>query len=525
MEGKHWDVYISYFQSLKNFYVYNKTDKPIIHEISTTLQHLDSELLTLVSLKPGDLVAAKYESDGLWYRATVLDLKENACMVQFIDYGNKELTSQIKKLPEKLFSYNPMAYNCMLDDVNNEEHIITTDTDICNVVFEFMTSIEIVLKFLNNTEPYVVKMKWDNRNIKIFLDNIISYGITFETYKAQQINDQSNTKMEVNLIHTESINEFYVETEDAEKKKQKIEHELSYGTIWEPLTEYKIGKVAVAKSTVDDRWYRVRIVKIHDKNNCACYLIDYGLKVDCVEFYEAIGYLKSIPPIIKRCSLYMPNTKRKMLFNILSQCFIDEMAVCKDKKKMISIVKTGEPNVVELYVDNLSVATIIGPKPVIVFHVFHINALTVQIDSSKRRAVVHELENINTLPPVKNPRTGNLYGVYFNDRWYRAYLKQINGEFLEINMVDMGSTQITVNKLYDLPKHMKNVKYLSVHCSLGLSDQYYSSLKLRNLCNPNNNNKFMMFVLKHNPNATDGHLVHLLLDNKDVKSMIKKDGN
>lgn len=524
MEGKCWNAYISYFKSLKNFYVHNKSDKPIIQKISTCLQQLDSELLTLVSLKPGDLVAAKYQCDGLWYRASILDVEKNNCTVQFIDNGNKEITSQIKKLPENLCSFHPMAYHCMLNDIDNEEYLITTDKDIFDVVFEFITNIEVTLKFLNNAEPYAVKMKLDNRNIKIFLDNIISYGITFETYETLKINDRSDTKMEVNLIYTESINEFYVETEDADERKQKIEHEL-LGTIWEPLTEYKFGKMAVAKSAADNRWYRVRILKIHDKSNCTCYLIDYGLKVDCVEFYEATSYLKSAPPVIKRCSLYMPNIKKKkMLFDVLSQCFIDEMDVCKDQKKIISIVKTGEPNVVELFVDNFNVATVIGPKPVILLHVFHVNALTVQIDSAKRRAVVNELMNTKTLQPVKTPKIDNLYGVLYKDAWYRAYFKKINGKLFNVNLVDNGNTHLSVEKLYILPEHMKNVKYLSVHCSLGLNDQHYSSLKLRNLCY-SNNCKFTMFVLKHSPNASDGHHVHLLLNNEDVKSMIQRDKN
>lgn len=524
MEGKRWNAYISHFKSLKDFYVYNKKDKPIVQEISVSLQQLDSEFLTLVSLKPGDLVAAKHTNDGLWYRATVLDLKKNTCTVHFIDNGKNEMTSQIKRLPEKLCNFHPMAYHCMLDDVDNEEHTITTNSDIFYVVLEFMTSIEVTLKFLNNAEPYAVKMKWDDRNIKIFLDNIISYGITFETYKTLKINDQSDSKMEVNLIHTESINEFYVETEDADEIKKKIEHELIYGTIWEPLTDYKFGKVAIAKSTADNRWYRVRILKINDKSNCSCYLIDYGLKVECVEFYEATGYLKSAPPVIKRCSLYMPNIKKKkMLFDILSQCFIDEMYVCKDQKIIMSIVKTGEPNVVELFVDNFNVATVIEPKPVIVFHVFHVNALTLQIDSAKRRAVVNELINTKTLQPVKTPQIGNLYGALYQGGWYRAYFKQMNGKLFEVNLVDNGNSNLSAEKLYILPEHMKNVKYLSIHGSLGLNDQHYSSFKLRNLCS--NNNKFTMFVLKHNPNATDGHYIHLLVNNIDVKSLIKKDKN
>lgn len=517
MEGKRRDVCIIHFISLKNFYVQDKCNKQIIQEISTSLQCLDDELLTLVSLKPGDLVAAKYKSDGLWYRAKILNKKQNACTVQFIDRGNKELTSKIKKLPEKLCSYQPMAYHCMLDDVSNEEQIITTNTDVYDSIFKFMTSNNVILKFLNDAEPYVVKMKWDNRNIKIFLNNIISYGITFETYKTLKQFDQSGTKMEVKLIYTASINEFYVATEDSEEIKNKIDHELQYGTVWKQVTEFKFGEMVIGKSTIDNCWYRVRILKIHDKSKCTCHLIDYGTQVLCTDFYEAVGYLKSTPPNIKRCSLYMPNTKRKILLDTLSKSFIDEMAICEDQKKIISIKDTGEPWIVELVVDNLNIASVIGPKPVLVLQVNHVNAFKVQIDTQKRRAIISELNKIETLEMKKKPVLNHLY-AFFYDQWCRVKLiKRFQGK-MEVIMVDNGGQLLTnVHQLYILPKHMLHAKYLTMHCTLGLDEAHYSSNKLREL--GKHNSKFMMLVLKHDP--INGHLVQLLKDNNDVTSMIK----
>lgn len=83
----------------------------------------------------------------------------------------------------------------------------------------------------------------------------------------------------------------------------------------------------------------------------------------------------------------------------------------------------------------------------------------------------------------------------------------------------MGSTVINVENLYELPKNLENVKYLTLRCSLGLDQKYFSVNKLIQICN--SNTEFMMIVLESN--NVDGHLIHLFLNDEDVTKMIKKD--
>jgi len=91
-----WDAYISYFYSFKNSYIQNKNDQQAIQDITSSFQVIENEDSMPISMKPGDLVAAKYENDGLWYRAKILNIEENAFTVQFIDYGNSQLSSNLK---------------------------------------------------------------------------------------------------------------------------------------------------------------------------------------------------------------------------------------------------------------------------------------------------------------------------------------------------------------------------------------------------------------------------------------------
>lgn len=516
-------AYISYFHSLKQFCVQMKNNIQIIEEISQSLQsHLENEP-SLIDIKSGDLVAAKHESDGLWYRAKILKIEEY-CVVQFIDYGNSVsvVSSNLRKLPGILASYHALAYHCMLDNVDDDEHIILTNNFIYNAVFDFITTIELNLTFLSDKEPYVVKMKWSNRNIKTFIKNIISYGITPKIYESLKIYE-SGTKMQVNVVYIQSINEFYVETLDSEEIKGKIEYELVNGKIWEPVTEYKFGKMAIAKSLSDKRWYRVRILEVHDEDKCTCYLVDYGVQDKCTEFYEAVGYLKSTPPFIKRCSLNMPNIEKKKMFNSLSNSFIEEIVKCKDQNMIINItiVKTGEPYVVDLYVDNMNMAEIIQPKPVVVFRVFHLNVLTVQIHNKERCAILNILNKNKNLRKVKKPKVGQLYGAYLIDQWYRVLLNiKYGNQFMEVTMVDMGCKKLQVQELFDLPRCMKNLKYMTIHCSLGLDEKNFNVNRLRQICN-DGKTEFMMMILKEN--EVGGHHIQLFLDDKDVAEIIKYD--
>lgn len=518
MEEKPLDAYISYFYSFKHFYICNINDQETINEISKSLQLLKKDkILTLSDIKFGDLVAAEDPNDGLWYRAKVLNTVEDSFKVQFIDYGNTELSSNFITLPEKLASYHAMARHCILEDADDEEHIIIANNEIYDIVFEFMTSIEVILNILTEKEPYVVKMMWDDRNIKTHLNNIISYGITPDTYKTIKTHEQFGKKMQVNITYISSIDEFYVETEESEEIKKKIEYELENGTIWTPVTDIKFGKLVIAKSFTDSRWYRVRILEKYEDDKYVCYFVDYGIKESCSEFYEAIDYLESAPPFIKRCALHTPNFSHNM-FASLSVCFIDEMKYSENLKMIITVVKTGEPCVVELEIDNLNVVDIIKPISVIVFQVLSLDVLQVQVNTTGRRNVLNELKKLrpDDLYLEKKPIVNEIYAVYLNNEWYRVKLKDIN--LMQVIFIDMGCIKRIVNQLYALPTRIKNVEYLTMRCSLNLDNSKYSVGKLRQI--NESVEEFDMIVLKNK--ASGGHIIRLFLNGKDVAEMIKK---
>jgi len=201
------------------------------------------------------------------------------------------------KIPEKVTCYSAMSNHYMLDDLVHEEYVISTLNDIYDIIVDFIGSIEVIVTILSDEETYmVVDMKWDDRCIKTLVNIIISYRITPKTYETLKEIDQSGAKMAVNLIYAQSINEFYVETEDSKEIQNKIERELENETVvWDPLTGYKIGKMAIEKSRTDSRWYRVKLFMINEEGECTCYFIDYGVVIySYVKIHTIVMYSKTV---------------------------------------------------------------------------------------------------------------------------------------------------------------------------------------------------------------------------------------
>ncbi|GFT29562.1 staphylococcal nuclease domain-containing protein 1 [Nephila pilipes] len=94
-------------------------DGPKLEELMTELrQELSSNPPLVGSYVPkkGEICAAKYAADDLWYRARILKVQGNQIQISFIDYGNKENTTaaQLASLPAKYHTLQPCAYEYAL---------------------------------------------------------------------------------------------------------------------------------------------------------------------------------------------------------------------------------------------------------------------------------------------------------------------------------------------------------------------------------------------------------------------------
>ncbi|GFQ84815.1 staphylococcal nuclease domain-containing protein 1 [Trichonephila clavata] len=101
------------------FYAQHYDDGPALEEL---MKELREELSTNPPLvgsytpKKGEICAAKYSADDLWYRARILKVEGNRIQISFIDYGNKEFTTstQLASLPAKYHTLQPCAHEYAL---------------------------------------------------------------------------------------------------------------------------------------------------------------------------------------------------------------------------------------------------------------------------------------------------------------------------------------------------------------------------------------------------------------------------
>jgi len=105
------------------FFVNFDKDKPKLKEIEDALEDYDnSKYKSLIHpVKAGTTCAAKFDTDGKWYRATVersipSKVKKHMYEVTFIDYGNKSEVSvdNLKKIESSISQYPPLSHQCSL---------------------------------------------------------------------------------------------------------------------------------------------------------------------------------------------------------------------------------------------------------------------------------------------------------------------------------------------------------------------------------------------------------------------------
>ncbi|XP_050539469.1 maternal protein tudor-like [Daktulosphaira vitifoliae] len=521
MIGEKLKAKISYFNSLKDFYVYNSNDLKVIQDISSSFELVKNDLVPLNCIKVGDLVAAQYDDDSLWYRAKVRDIQESYTTVQFIDYGNSDKSSNIRQLPEKLINIKPVIYHCILDDVDSEEKVLFENNSVFEVIHEFMISNEIELEFISNSSPYLVKIVWNNRNLKEILNNVIEFGITPLMNEEPKKTNEDFIKEPVTLVHIKTFNEFYAQTNLLKELKLKIDQEFYSEQLWNPLIDIKYGEVAVGKSVDDNNWYRIRILNTHDDGLYFCYFIDYGIKGTCTDIYEANSFLKSTPPTIIRCKLNISNNIKMLCNNSLLNSFIDEMSLSCNQSVTMSVLKGNEPCLVDIFIDGLSLIDIIKPYPVVVTQVSHINALTLQVMTPGRCKVLCELASAKSLSIVSKPKIGKMYAANINGFWVRVRLVKIcPKKLMDVILVDMCGEVSAVHALFGLPKCIQDLKTMMMHGSLGLDEISYSSSKLRKLCD-GGKTEFDMIITAHNDIV--GHNIVLFKNNINVSRLIKKE--
>lgn len=116
--GQEYEVYISYVESTRKFWVQLKKHENDLNSLMADIGACFAEDLPstgdIVNPANGQVCAACFSDDGAFYRSIVKNVQVGLCTVFFVDYGNKEekCTSELFTLPQALCKLPMQAVPC-----------------------------------------------------------------------------------------------------------------------------------------------------------------------------------------------------------------------------------------------------------------------------------------------------------------------------------------------------------------------------------------------------------------------------
>lgn len=107
------EVLISHINSANDFYIQLESQSDRLNEISQVLENIDENLTIYENPIEGEICIATFPDDNIKYRAKILTIGTDGCLVLFIDYGNTSTVTTLHEIPANL-QLEPLAINCAM---------------------------------------------------------------------------------------------------------------------------------------------------------------------------------------------------------------------------------------------------------------------------------------------------------------------------------------------------------------------------------------------------------------------------
>ena len=151
---------VVFANSPSDFYVHLSKDGDAVEEIAESLENAMS---FAVCDNTDTVCAALYPDDELWYRAHVIDKQPDGYEVQFIDFGNVSVVTELRALPPHLVKMPPLALHCCLP----LPHMFGWSDSACEKFREITSESEAVfdIELLSSEEPFITNISLAGLNV------------------------------------------------------------------------------------------------------------------------------------------------------------------------------------------------------------------------------------------------------------------------------------------------------------------------------------------------------------------------
>lgn len=235
------------------------------------------------------LCCAQFKEDDKWYRGKITGVKKRGLVeVHFVDYGNVEELelSRVKKLQAEFLSLPPQSVKCALAKIDPLDQKLLDD-DVMGRFEELTLDKELVMmadRYDKDSGLYEVVLldtsEGKNLDIGKDLQTIMGPSSKREMAHIASAKIQPGTSERVFVSSATSPSKFscqLMKMADSldELMNQMFEYYEELTGQQEEMSKPSVGEFCAAKFTLDDGWYRAKVLEVQG-NDVSVLYVDYG---------------------------------------------------------------------------------------------------------------------------------------------------------------------------------------------------------------------------------------------------------
>ena len=453
----------------------------------------------------GMLCCGQFTEDDKWYRGKITGIKKGGLVeVHFVDYGNYELLplSRVKKLQADFLSLPPQAVKCALAKIDPLNQKLVSD-DVMNRFEELTLDKELVMmadKYDENNGLYEVVLldtsEGKNLDIGKDLQTIMGPSTKREPAHVKGVQIQPGTTERVFVSSATSAAKFSCQLlkmadglDELMNQMYECYEELSEQQ--EQMLKPSVGEFCAAKFTLDDGWYRAKVLEVQGSNVSVLY-IDYGnsetlslsrLKalnskfhsfpsqaIDCsfsgnchgasdAQFQELVSekeFLARVETVRNGVSVVdlVSKETNQSISNILSK---------EENQESASPSTCNVPNLQWKIGDVIDVLVSFAESAQKFF--CQVTDHTSQLDDTMNQLEEHYSASVENLSTIS---VGSCCVAWYNEGgWYRAKVDQVQGREVKVTYIDYGDTAtVPLSSIRSLMPDFSSLPAQAVQCCL-----------------------------------------------------------
>lgn len=291
------------------------------------------------------------------------------------------------------------------------------------------------------------------------------------------------------ISHADQPDRFYLQLEAISDELERFQQNLEIvAPSLPPLTEFRAGVTCVAKYSVDDQWYRGRIIDT-DGEITSIQFIDYG-NTDTITDHSLLktsnDSFNAFPPYAVPCSMALVPTARdwsesacQKMQEILPSLIHFEVISESSERHYVKLM-LGERDIAKELIESGEATALDIIKSGEKCYVSHSNSIEdfyIQMEASTKGLDLMEqyLTEAAKLEPLKNIQPGAMCAALFSDDncYYRARVLNQKAGCIEVMFIDFGNTSLT-SDVRTLPTDIAELPHMARKCSLKMSEAIQS---------------------------------------------------